>query len=122
MRKLLFFLLFLFTIGTPFSTVSALDLSTQYGFGRLPNGQAMTVGGAVNNLVQPAFAIAGFLVVIFFVVGAVRYIASSGDKEAVASARNMIVHAIIGFILLMFMFLFLKWFPGALGLENFNFF
>jgi len=93
-----------------------IDLSTQYGFGNFK-----TIGDAINSLIQPAFVIAGFLVVIFFVVGATRYIASGGDKEAVASARNMIVHAIIGFILLMFMFLFLKWFPEALGLQNFKF-
>ena len=124
MKKIVVFFLLLFTLILPLSTpyAASLDLSKEYGFGRLPNGEEATVGGAINNLVQPAFTIAGVAVVFYLIIGAVKFITAAGEKEAVQGARNMIVHAIIGIVLLLFMFLFLRWFPDALGLKNFRFF
>lgn len=75
-------------------------LKDSYGF-----GQFDSLGGALSSLIMPAFAIAGIAVVFYFVIGAFKFLTSAGDKNAVASGRDMITHAIIGFILLMMLFL-----------------
>ncbi len=79
---------------------AAVDISKQYGFGDITN-----LGQGIDRLVYPAFSIATTAVVIYFVYAAFKYLTSAGDKEAVGEAQKMITHSIIGFVLLMFLFL-----------------
>lgn len=87
-------------------------LSEDYAFGGL-----QSLGQIINGAMPLFFSIATLSVVIYFLVGAVKLITSSGDKNAVASARNMIVHAIIGFILLMLLFILLEFIPQFFNLN-----
>lgn len=93
-----------------------VDISQEYGYGYIKS-----LGDGVSLLVAPVFSIATSVVVIYFLIGAFKYVISGGDKDAIASARNMITHAIIGFVILMFAFLTLQFIPEAFGL-NFRFF
>lgn len=79
-----------------------IQLGDCFGFGDIKS-----LGAGTSKLVVPAFSIATALVVIFFLIGAFKYIISGGDKEQLAGARNMIAHALIGFIILMFIFFIL---------------
>lgn len=79
-----------------------------------------TLGDAFSQLALPAFAIAAIAVTLYFAIGAFKYITSAGDKNAIAAARGMIVHAIIGFILLIGMFFILQMLPGLIGLGGFQ--
>lgn len=45
-------------------------------------------------------AIGGIFVLVFFVWGAVEWIASGGDKGKIESARNRITQAVVGLIIL----------------------
>lgn len=92
-------------------------LEGQYG---LSGGDFNTLGGALGLLIGPAFMLAGVAVTIYFLIGAFRFLMSGGDKDAVSGARNMITHAIIGFILLMMMFLLLQFIPQFLDLRGFS--
>lgn len=78
---------------------AAVDIGDQFGF-----GDVKSLGQGTSRLVLPAFSIATVAVVIYFLIGAFKYLVSGGDKEQVTSARAMITHAIIGFILLMLAF------------------
>ena len=91
------------------------DLKTEYGFGKFTS-----LGEALGTLVGPAFTIAAVAVVIYFLIGALKYLLSAGDKNATSSAREMITHAIIGFVLLMMLFLILQFVPEFLGLTEFR--
>ena len=93
----------------------SVDLGTNYGYGYINN-----LGEGFSHLVIPGFAIAGTGVSIYFLIGAFKVLTSGGEKEALSSARNMITHAIIGFILLMVMFLVLKFLPGFFGLGDYK--
>lgn len=77
-----------------------VDISKEFAFGDLKN-----LGEGIDRLVYPAFSIAAAAVVIYFIYAAFTYLTSGGDKEAVASAQKMITHSIIGFILLILLFL-----------------
>lgn len=87
-------------------------LKDDYAFGEL-----QSLGQIINGAMPVFFSIAALSVVIYFLIGAVKFITSSGDKNAVASARNMIVHAIIGFILLMLLFILLEFIPQFFNLD-----
>lgn len=94
---------------TPTPTV---NLSNEYAFGEL-----QSLGQIINGAMPIIFSIAALSVVIYFLIGAVKFITSSGDKNAVAGARDMIVHAIIGFILLMLLFLIMEFIPQFFNLN-----
>lgn len=83
--------------------IAAVDIGREFAFGNIE-----TLGQGVSMLVAPAFSIAALLVVIYFLIGAFKYLMSGGDKEATSSARAMITHAAVGFAILMFAFLILQ--------------
>lgn len=83
-----------------FTFLAAVDISKEYAFGDLKN-----LGQGLDRLILPAFSIAAAGVIFYFIFGAFKYISSGGDKEEVAKARGMITHGLIGFILLMSLFL-----------------
>lgn len=82
---------------------AAVNIGQEFAFGDIT-----TLGEGVTRLVAPTFGVATLLVVIYFLIGAFKYLISGGDKEAVEGARRMITHAIIGFAILMFAFLILQ--------------
>ncbi len=85
------------------SLIAAVDIGNEYGFGYIKS-----LGEGVSLLVNPTFSIAIAVVVIYFLVGAFKYLTAAGNKDAIAAARAMIIHAIIGFIILIFAFLILQ--------------
>ncbi|MBI2596397.1 hypothetical protein HYW46_06750 [Candidatus Daviesbacteria bacterium] len=95
--------------------VYAEDLKKQYGFGWITS-----LGDVISrNIVPAGFEIAGIALLFYIVIAAIKYMTSGGDKEAVASARGMITHSVIGFLMLIFLFLFLQYILPAIGLKNF---
>lgn len=89
-----------------------VNIGDQYGYGYIKS-----LGQGVSLLVAPTFSIATTLVVIYFLIGAFKFLTSGGDKEALASGRNMITHAIIGFVILIFAFLILQFIPQFFGFK-----
>lgn len=90
-----------------------IDLSKSYGF-----GDVQSLAEGLSRLTQPAFNLAAIAVLIYLLIGALKYLTSSGDKNALSEAQNMITHAIIGFVLLVLLFLIMKFIPEALGLPG----
>lgn len=94
------------------SLLAQVDIGQTYDFGDITS-----LGGGINRLVAPTFSIATTVVIVYFLIGAVKFLMSGGDKEAVAAARAMITHAMVGFIILMFAFLILQFIPQAFNLQ-----
>lgn len=59
-----------------------------------------TLSNFITNALGLVFVIGAFLVLIMLIVGAYEWIASGGDKEAVGKARNRIINALVGLIVL----------------------
>ena len=93
---------------------SPVDIGKEFG---LATDKTKNLGSAVGLLVAPTFSIATVAVVIYFLIGAFKMVSAGSDKDAIGSARGMITHAIIGFILLMFAFLILQFIPQAFGID-----
>ncbi|MBI4066790.1 hypothetical protein HY407_00250, partial [Candidatus Gottesmanbacteria bacterium] len=82
---------------------AAVDIGQKFGFGDI-----QSLGEGTSKLVTPFFSIAAVLVVIYFLLGAFKYLKSAGNKEEVEGARQMITHSMIGFIILIFAFFILQ--------------
>ncbi len=95
--------------------------------GRIVNPVADTLSptSAVNGasefsrFVQTAvavFFVTGILIfVLFFFIGAIKWILSSGDKGALQNAREAVLHAIIGLVILFSLYAVLKLIEAFLG-------
>lgn len=87
-------------------------ITEQFGFGNIGS-----LGDFTKLLIPTAFGIAAMMVVFYFLIGAFELITSQGDKAHIVSARSKIYHAIIGFILLIALFLVMQYVPQALGIN-----
>lgn len=88
---------------------SPVPIGSAFGFGNL-----QSLGQTTSQLVNPAFEIAAALVTLYLIFGAFKYLTSGGEKEAVDDARKMMTYAFVGFLILMFAFLALKYLLYAL--------
>ena len=84
----------------PAFAAGPVQIADQYAFGKMAS-----FGLALSFLVPLLFSIAAVLVTFYLLLGAFDMIISSGDKNAVSAAQAKITHAIIGFILLIVVFL-----------------
>lgn len=89
-----------------------VDLSQEFAFGHIAS-----LSEALGYLLGPAFSVAAVAVVFYFLIGAFRYLTSGGDKGAVDGGQRMITHAVIGFILLIVMFLIVQFVPQYFGIN-----
>lgn len=99
---------------------SGVPIGDCFGFGRV---EYNSLGSATSQLVIPTFSIAAVLVIIYFLMGAFKYLKSGGNKEEVQGARQMITHSIIGFIILIFAFFIIQFLLSTLfGVKSFQIF
>lgn len=56
-------------------------------------------GGLIGSLVTAAFVVAALIALFFLIFGGVKWILSGGDKAGVEAARNMIVAALVGLVI-----------------------
>lgn len=81
-----------------------------------------SLGDFIGVLTGLAFSIAAIMVMFYFIIGAFELVTSQGDKAHIVSARSKIYHSLIGFILLIVIFLVMQYLPQQLGLKNFSLF
>lgn len=93
------------------------DISSQFDFATFA-----TLGGFAYKLINLAFSIAALMVVFYFIIAAIEIINSQGDKAHLVSARSKIYHSIIGFILLIVLYLIIRYLIPALGVSGLNIF
>ena len=54
----------------------------------------------ITNIIDAMFIAAFILALIFFMTGAIHWITSGGDKANLENARNKIIHALVGLIVI----------------------
>ena len=87
----------------------------QFGTSGLADLGAGDFGAIVGRVITIAFVLAIIIALAFLVYGGIKWITSGGDKAAVESARNTIVAAVIGLIIV-----FLSYFILNIVLGFFN--
>ncbi|PLS81074.1 hypothetical protein CYG49_02985 [Candidatus Saccharibacteria bacterium] len=56
--------------------------------------------GALTDFVNAVFFVAGFMCVLFVILGAFRYVISEGRSENVSQAKGTIFYAVIGLVVI----------------------
>lgn len=74
----------------------------------------------INKVIILAFIIAVIAVLVMLIWGAIQWIFSGGEKEAVAGARNRILHALIGLAILAVAFALARVAGQFLGFDIFG--
>lgn len=59
-----------------------------------------TLISAITNIVNALLTLAAIIAAIFVIIGGVRYITAQGDEDAVAAAKNTVIYAIIGVVVI----------------------
>jgi hypothetical protein len=106
-----------FAVGAGVQISNPCDSSTG-GFSFLCNLQAASAGTIVGSLVQLLFVVAILAALIYLVYGGFRWLVSSGDKAQVAAAREHLVAAIIGLVIIFLSYFVLNLLLTFFGLGN----
>ena len=118
LRGNLLALIILMCLFFPHPAYAEVNIGKHFGFGDIKS-----LGDTTSQLMPPIFSIATFLVIIYFLTGAFKYLKAGGNKEEVEGGKQMIVHAIIGFLLLTLAFLVIQFALSSLfGITNFQIF
>src|SRR3989344_3424102 len=117
MRKILsgaFALISYSSLAAP--AFAAIDAGVKTPAGSTVIPPETTIGQVVGFLVAFIIVIAFLAALLFIVIGAFQWITSGGDKQKVADARNHIIAAIIGLIVIALTFVIINVVIQALGL------
>lgn len=66
------------------------------------------VGTLISDILPIVLGLAGFITVIIIVISGIQFITSSGNPEAAGAARNRLIYAIIGFVVIILSFAILQ--------------
>lgn len=69
----------------------------------------------ISTVISLFFIIGILLFFAYFLIGAIKWITSGGDKQAVEGARGTIAHAIIGLVILFTLFAAVKIIEAVFG-------
>lgn len=58
-----------------------------------------SVSNLLTNVIKLLSIFIGFIAVIMVVVGGLKYITANGDSGALASARNTVIYALVGLVI-----------------------
>lgn len=78
------------------------------------------MGAVLGFIITIAFIIAILIALFFLVWGGIKWISSGGDKGGVEAARNQIIAAVIGLIVVFLAFFILNLVLGLFGLSLFS--
>jgi Type IV secretion system pilin len=67
-----------------------------------PTGQEDKVASIIRTVINVASAIVGAVSVVMIIIGGFKYITSGGDSNNVSGAKNTILYAIVGLVIVAF--------------------
>ncbi|MDD3679071.1 MAG: pilin [Patescibacteria group bacterium] len=90
----------------------------QKAFITIPVIRPKTSGSAdpetiVKNIIDYALIFIGAVALVFVIYGGVLYVTSGGDAEKTTKARNTILYAILGIIVIVAAYLIVQWAAGS---------
>ena len=65
----------------------------------LSSGAPKAVGaGQIEGVLMTVYAVAGIVAVVAIIFGGIRYVGSNGDSSQIQAAKNTIMYAVVGLI------------------------
>ena len=115
-HKVLLTLVAVSLLATPTFALAQFGLNTGAVFsGIAPNTGQGALLGAIKDIVNVLLTLAAIIAVIFVIIGGVRYITSQGDEDAALLAKNTIIYAILGVIVIALSAVIVNFLLGAIN-------
>ncbi len=106
------------------SSQQTASTATKSAFSRtqinLPTGFATNFSNLINGVLSFVMVIAALLVFFYLIWGAFNWITSGGDKGKIDQARQKIIAAVVGLIIVASSFAIATLVTNFLGFESFN--
>lgn len=84
-------------------------------------GAGPAASDLISALIQLGFVVGGLAFILMFLLGGYQWITSGGDKDGLSKAKNRIVHALTGLIVLFSLYAIISFLGGFLGIDLSNF-
>ncbi len=68
----------------------------------------LSIGAAIGGLISFIFVLAAIIALIFLLIGGIRWITSGGDKSNIEGARDSIIAAIVGLVIIFLSYVILN--------------
>lgn len=78
-------------------------------------GAKSGINETVKNVINLLLYAVGIAAVIMLVIGAIKYVVSGGDQQAVASAKNTIIYSIVGLVIAIMAFAIVNFVLGRVS-------
>ncbi len=104
---------------TPFAYAQTkVDTCVEGQFDILCKLDAGDFGGVVGSIIQLIFVVAVVAALLYLIYGGFRWLISTGDKSKVAEAREHIIAAIIGLVIIFLAYFIINLLMGFFGLGS----
>jgi beta-lactamase regulating signal transducer with metallopeptidase domain len=84
--------------ANPATTADAIKCGSNDVGGQADNAKPSNLNDTIHNIINILSVVIGIVAVVMIMVGGFRYITSGGKQESVSAAKNTILYAIIGLI------------------------
>lgn len=100
--------------GSNLSTKQAISCGSESASGscQTPADAADNANGTIQKAINLLSVIGGILAVIFLIIGGMRYVTSGGASDKVGTAKNTILYALIGLVIIALAQLIVKYVIG----------
>ncbi len=71
-----------------------------------------------HRIISALFFAGGFVAFAYLIIGGFKYLTSSGDEDAMESAKKTVTFAVLGLLIITFSWLFLNVLGKTLGIED----
>jgi type IV secretory pathway VirB2 component (pilin) len=95
--------------SSPLSMVASAADEAQSGVDAVNSGNDTSLEDMITSVINVLLYIAGIIAVIMIIVGGIKYMTSSGDSSGISSAKNTVLYAIIGLVLVILAFAIVNW-------------
>jgi len=83
-------------------------------------GSALAINVYLSAIIGAITTIAGIALLLYFFIGAFQWLVSRGDSDALEKARAQMLNAILGFVLVVVAWFFVKLIGDILGMDVTN--
>jgi len=102
----------------PFAYAETVDTCVEGQFDILCQLQAKDFGTVVGSVIQLIFVVAVVAALLYLIYGGFRWLISTGDKSKVSEAREHIIAAIIGLVIIFLAYFIINLLMGFFGLGS----
>lgn len=95
----------------------AIDPNLGSGISEGSEGSGQILARMIVLVWSTLLTLGGLAVIVFFIVGALRWLTAGGDPQRVEAARNTIINALIGMTILFAAIAFANFIGPALGFD-----